>query len=146
MRNMTFFFSLFVIFSSCSLKQPKDEDIKYITTAHKFISLLKESKLDSAKKMFLFYPEDSTNINERIRASSEMLHESAMVPNIRYFELDTITILNPATKHFAVEIFRNEERNVPSGSIGKITIGFRKGFPDKIYTVSTRLSKRHSKF
>jgi len=137
-------FSILVSCFICCKQTQKIEELEYKETSYKFLKLLKEDKIDIAKRMFIAYQIDSAYFDEQIQLARELLSESSLIPYKKYFFLDTMNVGNPRTNLFTIKLFKNDHRETASEELGTITIGFRIGIPNKVFSIDATRKIRPS--
>jgi hypothetical protein len=133
---------LIILLISCNSSSSLDKNDK--STVRKYFRLLYENKVDSVKKLFILNTADSLSYDREISLTQTLLLESKLLPTDDNIKLDTINVLNPRSKYYSVNFFKNG--NPTDKYLGNIIIGIPHSFPGMIGSVQVMLPSKGSRY
>lgn len=130
MKFILFLLLSFFILQSCG-NIATESDSAYRLTAHSFLRLMKEEKLDSAKSLVFAY-NDTINFNNEIRLIRYLMIKKENIPSIESYILDSLNYKHAKFRSYEIPLFENNINDDPDKYLGTIYVSFADGIPEKI--------------
>lgn len=131
MKYISYFTVLAICLNGCK-QNSIDKELTYRLTSYKFLQLLNEGKIDSAKRILAYIPNDSTGLIDEMRLIKRFLNESKTIPDYKTFVLDSTNVEFTKERRYEIKLYKDGQTIDPDNFIGNVRIEFKEGLPENI--------------